>query len=320
MELIVKNHLIDTPIINIMFRLRNELNDGRLKSIQNKGDNVAITCPFHKGGEESRPSCQVYSNRNSDTEYGICHCFTCGYKARLPKLIADCFGQDIEFGEDWLVDKCSSIINDFQIDLPEITLNRVEKVKTIPESFLDKYQHYSDYLSKRGISEEVKQKFKCGYDPENQVVTFPVYDEQNRLVMITTRSTTTKRFFIQKNIEKPVYLLNYLIRENSNVAFIVESQINALTLQTWGYPACALIGTGSSHQYEILKKCGIKNFILAFDGDTAGKTGAYKFKQNMPSDCFIVELDIPSGKDVNDLTKEQFENILNDKIVYKQTV
>ena len=64
----------------------------------------------------------------------------------------------------------------------------------------------------------------------------------------------------------------------------------------------------------------IKNFILAFDGDTAGKTGAYKFKQNMPSDCFIVELDIPSGKDVNDLTKEQFENILNDKIVYKQTV
>ena len=40
----------------------------------------------------------------------------------------------------------------------------------------------------------------------------------------------------------------------------------------------------------------------------------------MPPDCFIVELDIPSGKDVNDLTKEQFENILNDKIVYKQTV
>ena len=31
-------------------------------------------------------------------------------------------------------------------------------------------------------------------------------------------------------------------------------------------------------------------------------------------------LNIPSGKDVNDLTKEQFENILNDKIVYKQTV
>ena len=91
--------------------------------------------------------------------------------------------------------------------------------------------------------------------------------------------------------------------------YVCESQINALTLWSWGYPAIALFGTGSSHQYDILNKSGIRNYILCFDGDAAGLKGKDRFLQNIRKDVLVSYVPIPMGKDVNDLTKEQFESL-----------
>ena len=100
-----------------------------------------------------------------------------------------------------------------------------------------------------------------------------------------------------------------LIKNNIDTVIVCESQINALTLWSWGYPAIALIGTGSPHQYEVLKKSGIRNYILCFDGDEAGDKGTNRFKKNMSSDVFISTKLIPRGKDVNNLTKEEFDKL-----------
>ena len=77
---------------------------------------------------------------------------------------------------------------------------------------------------------------------------------------------------------------------------------------TWGIPAIALIGTGSSEQYKILNKSGIRSYILAFDGDVAGEVGANKFVLNIKN-SMIRQVQIPKGKDVNDLTFEQFKEL-----------
>ena len=60
-----------------------------------------------------------------------------------------------------------------------------------------------------------------------------------------------------------------------------------------------------------MKKSGIRNYILVFDGDEAGQRGAIRFRKNMPDDVFITEVHLPAGKDVNDLSKEEFEQCLN---------
>ena len=153
------------------------------------------------------------------------------------------------------------------------------------------------------------RKFKIGYDSETNSITFPVWDEHGKLVMVTERSVNTKHFYIPEDVIKPVYLLNFIKKENITTVYVVESQINALTLWSWGYPAIALIGTGSPHQYEVLKKSGIRNYILCFDGDEAGDKGTNRFKKNMSSDVFISTKLIPRGKDVNNLTKEEFDNL-----------
>ena len=100
--------------------------------------------------------------------------------------------------------------------------------------------------------------------------------------------------------------MDYVIKQGYRTVCVVESQINALTLWGWGIPAIALFGTGSDAQYKMLKKSGIRTYVLAFDGDLAGDIGSNKFIKNIGDDVLVRKLILPKGKDVNDLTKEEF--------------
>jgi DNA primase len=71
-----------------------------------------------------------------------------------------------------------------------------------------------------------------------------------------------------------------------------------------------MIGTGSDVQYDILNNSGIRNYILCFDGDEAGDKAIKRFKKNIRKDVFISVKVIPRGKDVNDLTKEEFDKLV----------
>ena len=52
-ELIIDNHVIKQDIKEILSTLKSELSNGKLSNIQYKGDEVSITCPFHKEGKEN---------------------------------------------------------------------------------------------------------------------------------------------------------------------------------------------------------------------------------------------------------------------------
>ena len=111
------------------------------------------------------------------------------------------------------------------------------------------------------------------------------------------------------DLDKSIYLLDTIKKYKYTTVYVVESQINALTLWGWGYPSVALFGTGSEHQYNLLKKSGIRNFVLCFDGDTAGRQGAKKLVKTLPVSSMVTVVQLPESKDVNDLTKEEFERL-----------
>ena len=311
MELIINNKIIDSDIETILKKLRIDSHGKYLSIIGNENNyNVKITCPFHKGGRESHPSCFVYTKRNNDElEYGYFRCFTCGEKGHLYDLVSYCLNIDVELAKKWLVDNFSNTFIEKELFLPKIELSKKPK-EYLDESILKQYAFYHPYLEDRGISFETAKKFQVGWNKENNSITFPVWDRHGRLVGITERYIDEKRFNIPTDMKKPLYLLDYVISEGYTDAFIVESQINCLTLWEWGYPSIALFGTGSKAQYEILKTSGIRHYYLCFDGDEAGRRGANRFIKNMNRDVIITTINIPDGKDVNDLTKEEFENIL----------
>lgn len=314
MQLKIKNRLITEPIINILYQARREANNGKLKDIIDKHNgNLLISCPCHKDGFERRPSCTVAISTETDLEPGFAHCFTCGYSAPLTQLITDVFNEDdISFGEEWIRERFGTTLVSSVEYLPEIVLEKTKVEKTfLDESILTEYDYYHPYMWYRKLSKDVVDMFRVGYDKDRDAITFPVYDEKHRLVMVTARSVNTKRFWIPADVQKPVYLLYHLLENNIKTAYVCESQINTLYMWSLGYPSCGLFGTGSDTQYETLRKCGIRNFILMMDGDEAGQKGAYRFRKNMPKDCFITTVNLPAGKDVNDLSAEEIKELLD---------
>lgn len=311
MNLIINKHLIDTDILDILNKLKKDNTEGYLKEIgKENNDNVKITCPFHKEGKESHPSCYVYAERDHATlEFGYYRCFTCGAKGHLYELVSKCLSISVEESKTWLVDNFSHTLIYQELVLPRIELESESK-KYLDESILKQYAFYHPYLEDRGISFETAKKFQVGWNKENNSITFPVRDRHGRLTGITERYINEKRFYIPADMKKPLYLLDYIISKGYTSVFIVESQINCLTLWEWGYPAVALFGTGSKAQYEILKTSGIRHYYLCFDGDDAGRKGANRFIRSMNKDVIVTTVNIPDGKDVNDLTREEFENIL----------
>lgn len=311
MELIISNKVITASIPTILTTLKREINGRYLNYIgPDKGGDVAITCPWHKNGQENRPSCHVFSRRDDPhIYYGTSHCFTCGKKAPLYTLVGNCLGGDDELGKEWLLERFGDTFIQQEELLPEIVIDKPTR-KYLDSSILSEYNYYHPYMNKRGISKEVCDYFQVGYDRENDCITFPVWDENNNLVSITRRSVATKKFILEGNFDKPVYLLNFIKNFNYTTVYVVESQINCLTLWQWRYPAIALFGTGSKKQYEILNKCGIRNYILCFDGDDAGRKGDKRFRDNIRNDVFVSSKILPEGKDVNDLKKKEFDSLL----------
>lgn len=310
MDCKINGKLIIHPIYAIINTIKQELTNGKLKDVIDKKDNVVVTCPIHSGGHERKPACSVFAKRDDpDTEYGFVHCFACGYTAPLYRFVADCFNEDEEFGKEWLCARFGNIFIEEEEILPEIELDNKSSVKVLPQSLLDDYNHFHPYLINRGITPEVLSYFKVGYDTNRQMVTFPVWDAHDNLVMITARSVNSKYFYIEKDVDKPIYLYNYVKKLGYDTVTVCESQINCLTLWSRGIPAVGLIGTGSKNQYEILKRSGIRHYYLAFDGDDAGRKGVSRFIQNMPNDVMIDIILLPENKDVNDLTYEQFQSL-----------
>ena len=164
-------------------------------------------------------------------------------------------------------------------------------------------------MTQRKLTTEVIEKFKIKYDPKTKSIVF-LCDDRNRLLMLTRRSVINKTFIIDM-IKKSCLSIKFYQIDDAKSVYVCESQINALTLWSWGYPAIALFGTGTKIQYEILSKSGIRVYNLCFDGDEAGDRGTKNFIKNLGNKgAFMNIIKIPRGKDVNDLTKEEFDRLM----------
>ena len=312
MNLVIRDRLISTDLMTILQKAREESSSGLLSQIVRKGDHIWVTCPYHKNGHERHPSCTIYDGDNEFIKVpkGTFYCFTCKESGSIGKLIGECFNESKSWGEQWILDRFGDTYIKSNVDLEPIDFSESSQGNTIlDDSLLEGYQVSYDYLNKRKISNEIVDKFEIKYDPKNKQVIFPLRDEKGQLVGLTKRKTEYKKYEIPKVVYKPVYLLYYIIDNNIKEVYVCESQINALYLWSLGYPAIALLGTGSRHQYNLLNKSGILFYHLCFDGDEAGDKGIKNFKKNINKNCITDVIQLPRGKDINDLSAEEI-NIL----------
>lgn len=310
--LIINGTKITAPMNVILKRLKQDSKTRYLSKISEESyDNISITCPRHKGGHEAHPSCRVYSKVNGNIEYGKCHCFTCGWVGSLVDLVNICFGAtDIAFGQNWLTENFGGGKSSILDELTDIDLSKKKKT-FMDESELIPYRRYHPYMYQRNLTKEVIDKFHIGYDSKTNSLVFPVWDELGRLCFTTHRNVSNKVFHIQANIDKPVYLINFIMHHNYPFAVVAEGQIDALVSWSYGVPAVALFGSGTTdYQMSIINKSGVRHWVLMYDNDEAGRKGATRFKKMVNKDVIITDILMPTGKDVGACTKDEFYQIL----------
>ena len=285
----VNNHVIldDTQDILIELRKQLELNGvKRFAKFIDSGNNIQTNCPFHKEGQERKPSFGI----NKKT--GECHCFGCGWSGTLSEMISNCFGKDDfgDYGNKWLIRNFLSVAVESRPDI-DVDFCRRKKItsetkKYISEQELDSYRYTHPYMYKRKLTDEIIDLFDIGYDKNTECITFPNRDINGNCLFIARRSVKTKFFNYPQDVEKPVYGLyecNICAKTIKNwfpdEIIICESMIDALTCWVYGKYAVALNGTGNENQFKTLRNMPNRKFILATDMDEAGLKARERIRQ-----------------------------------------
>ena len=315
---IVQNHVIKKNIKEILGKL-NVDSSYKLRNIKYSSDEVSIACPFHNNGKEKNNSCFIYVGEDRENlKWGTYHCFSCNKKGNIIDFIAGVLHFSKQEACEWLKSNFTEKIltSNLAID-DEIKLNEDKEIKTyLNESILDTFQTWHPYIAERHISKEIANQFQLRYDDKTKTIIFPVREPiTNKLLFLTKRSIDKKQFFIDSSSKKTVYLLNEIIKRNIKKVIVVESQINALVAWSYGFPAIALFGAGTTEgQIEELNKTDILEYILMYDNDNAGRKGAEKFKKLIKPNVFVEDIIMPLGKDVADCSREEFWDILNSNL------
>ena len=316
----VNNHVIldDTQDILIELRKQLELNGvKRFAKFIDSGKNIQTNCPFHKEGQERKPSFGI--NKNT----GECHCFGCGWSGTLSEMISNCFGKDDfgVYGNKWLIRNFLSVAVESRPDI-DVDFCRSKKItsetkKYISEQELDSYRYTHPYMYKRKLTDEIIDLFDIGYDKNTECITFPNRDINGNCLFVARRSVKTKFFNYPQDVEKPVYGLyecNICAKTIKNwfpdEIIICESMIDALTCWVYGKYAVALNGTGNENQFKTLRNMPNRKFILATDMDEAGLKARERIRQSLGNKLVTEYVwDINVAKDINDMNKEYFDSL-----------
>lgn len=312
MSLMVNNKIIKTPVKDIIELLRQQCfvnHLDRLRNIEIKSNNIRITCPFHSGGHERTPSCEILLEDKGSTPAGTVHCFGCGYRASLVKFIANCLNISYKQATEWILSVSNYDIIQSTRDISEIELklDTEDVEEEIPEVSIDELKQYDyihPYMFERKLTDDIIKKFDVGYDPKTDSLTFPVYVD-GKCVFVAKRRVKYKRFDLPELKNKPIYGLDYI---TDNEFIICEGVIDALTCWSYGKQAVALFGTASDYQLKILNNVRQRKLVIGTDGDEAGDKAARRIAKAL-TNKLVTRLDIPKGKDINDLSKEEFDKL-----------
>lgn len=316
-QLWIDNYVINTPLIDILEHLKVVLSNGKLKDIEpsTDGTDIKITCPNddHAGGREHSPDCHINLKQTNKLPYGWFHCFACDSKGPFIKFVALAFSRSEEYAKQWLIENYGERAYD-RISIGE-TINfgntRKPRSKYLDKNLLEQYQSWHPYLATRKLSREICEMFQVKYDPIYRQVIFPCFDINGGLLMLPKRSIDTKIFYLDKEQEKPVYCLDFIVKNNIKTAIVTEGPIDALTAYQYGFPAIATLGNLSDEQIDKINGSCLENIYMMFDNDEAGKKFATRFRKRATKRIFLTPVKLPDGKkDINDLSYQEFWNCL----------
>lgn len=315
----IGGYKITTPILAILQQLKLRLTNGKLREIKPSGDNIVVTCPnpLHAGGKEHTAACNIYIGDNPKIRYGFARCFVCGFEKPFAQFVAECLDSSLAAAEQWLISNFG-VKSEATLDIgSDIKLsNKRTNLFTQSSQIAEKERWepianlpaWCEYFKKRHLSVELCEQFNLRYNPKTRQVIFPCYDSAGHLIMTPTRNIDNKIFYLDKDVEKPLYCIDKVVKHNCSKVVLTEGPFDALTCWMHKVPAVATLGNPSESQIEQINTSTVQVVYLAFDNDTWGKKFADFVKYRLDPRILVRTVKFPDEcKDPNDIPETLWE-------------
>jgi possible primase/helicase len=253
-------------------------------------------------------------------KYNICKCFSCGASYDIYDLI----------GLDYDLHSFKEQLEKVQ----ELYLGYIPVKKEVKKEIDNKIYDYTNYYNKcfknrykttyleqRGITRELIDKYKIGYDEERKLVVFPI----NKHCYFARSVVNNDK--IKNRGSSDIWNKKY-IKENNQLVYVTEGIIDALSLEVIdpNVKVMSINGVGNINSLVYaLKENNFNGTIgIAFDKDGAGKKATDELKKELAKinvNSFSTSMiatfdDISKVKDINmalinnkDLLKRNYEYI-----------
>lgn len=253
-------------------------------------------------------------------KYNICKCFSCGASYDIYDLI----------GLDYDLHNFKEQLEKVQ----ELYLGYVPVKKEVKKEIDNKIYDYTNYYNKcfknrykttyleqRGITRELIDKYKIGYDEERQLVVFPI----NKHCYFARSVVNNDK--IKSRGSSDIWNKKY-IKENNQLVYVTEGIIDALSLEVIDPNVKVMSINGDGNINSLIYALKENNFNgtigIVFDKDGAGKKATDELKKELAKinvNSFSTSMiatfdDISKVKDINmalinnkDLLKRNYEYI-----------
>lgn len=285
---------------------------------ENRGDGY-WDCPFCGSGTKDNQTAAFHIN---GVNY---NCFSCGERGDIFDLVA--YMEQLT-DRDWKAHYNRAV----KIMRPFLDGTGIKRERVSPDTFLGKPSEidYSDYLQRchldvsdtdyfhnRGLSDRTISRFSLGYDKGKNIITIPYNSDLKGYVHRVLWNSDNK--YCKHGNE--LFNIEALYSPDYDVVFIVEGQIDALSIEEVGFCAVGLGGVNETDKLveQLKRKPSSKVLFLALDKDKAGKAATGRLIEKLAEgeidNHYIVVSELyRKFKDANEYLvddKERFKETLN---------
>ena len=269
---------------------------------EHRGDDYWV-CPFCGSGNRKNYTAAFHIN---GTKY---NCFSCGENGDIFDLVGH-----IENLPDNFIKQYNRTLKIMRPYLDGQKTKSTDKPISILEK--PKIEDYMDYLlqchknvvnieyfKKRGLSKQIIDRFRLGYDAKKNLVTIPYNPDCKGYVHRLLWNSDNKYC----KFGNEIFNIDALYSDDSKYVFVTEGQIDAMSFEEIGFSAIGLGGVNEVTKLvsQLKERPSRKILVLALDSDKAGRKATGKLIEERAENELDQKFVVDSGlygkyKDANE--------------------
>lgn len=161
------------------------------------------------------------------------------------------------------------------------------------QNLMNKKDVLEAFMTKRGLTLEIIQEYKIGYESKSKRYTIPIRDEQGRLVNFRKYRIDAnggQKMSNHMGYGSPARLFPLAVLDGAENVLVVEGELDALIAIQSGFNAVS--GTAGSEKWMPEWSSYFDGMVVTiiYDNDQAGRLGAHRVKQSLRKHAAVVKV------------------------------